>query len=73
MFQAGLENSKIFAVTLYIRGKPWTVTVDNIVPTYVNSNRIKPYYFDIFRDHYWTSILYKSMAKAYGSYNNFYN
>ena len=71
LFVAGTDNSRIYAVKLFIRGKPWTVTVDNVIPIYIKNNRIVPYYLDIFRYHMWSPILYKAMAKVYGSYSNF--
>jgi hypothetical protein len=59
----------IYAVTLYVRGKPYVVTVDNKVPVVYRNYRKHPYFADIYRSHTWTPILEKAMAKVMGSYD----
>ena len=60
----------IYAITLFVRGKPWLIVVDDYVPIVVKDYQWKPYYSEIYRSNYWVPIFEKAIAKVMGSYSH---
>ena len=61
------NSAGIFAVTVYVRGKPTQVVVDDYLPFYYGSNLI----FDSVQkgEGIWAAILEKAWAKVNGNYD----
>jgi hypothetical protein len=60
------NNEGIFALNLYIRGRPMTITLDDYIPLY-NGNMI--FLNKSARNgNFWAAILEKAFAKITGNY-----
>jgi hypothetical protein len=66
------ENSNgIYAVKLFIRGKPWLITIDDKIPIIYKSLTKKQLLYGLnYLNSSWASIIEKSWAKAQGCYEN---
>lgn len=58
----------IYALKLYIRGKPWIVTVDDTFLFHTDQNNLRFAKFDPSHNTLWGPILEKAVAKAKGNY-----
>ena len=63
-----LNQAGIYAVKLYIRGKPWIVTVDDTFLFLEKENNLRYAKFDIYSNALWAPILEKAFAKVKGNY-----
>lgn len=57
----------IFAIQLYIRGRPWVVTIDDYLPHY---NGALIFEKQGANSNFWASLLEKAFAKVMGNYEN---
>jgi hypothetical protein len=69
-----INDAGIYAVKLYIRGKPWIVTVDDVTLHFSDENPEKShlsnnqYFGSVFGDSLWVPIFEKAWAKMKGNY-----
>jgi len=65
------NDAGVYAVRLYVRGKPWVVTVDDYVATFFDNknNATTPIFSSIgSNNQFWAIILEKAFAKIKGTY-----
>lgn len=65
-----LNKAGIYAVRLFIRGKPWLMTVDDNFLFMTWPERLRYNQFDLITSSLWASILEKAVAKLKGNYDH---
>lgn len=58
----------IYAVRLYVRGKPWLITVDDHFLFHVKLNNLRFATYNVMDGSLWAPILEKAIAKVKGNY-----
>lgn len=56
-----------YLTTLYIRGKPWTFSIDDQIAW--DKEHKKPWFSQINNNHIWAALLEKTFAKMIGTYS----
>ena len=59
-----LNNEGIYAMKLFIRGKPWIITIDDSIMQFNDGTP----YFSAIGDYMWVPLLEKAWAKMKGTY-----
>lgn len=65
-----LNQAGIYAMKLFIRGKPWIITIDDTFAFLRKENNLRYAKFDIYNNALWAPLLEKAIAKVKGHYYN---
>ena len=68
IFLTSEVTSGVYALRLFLRGKPWVVTVDDKFWAEDDGLHLHLKFAAIYRDHVWAPVLEKAWAKVMGTY-----